>query len=249
MVNKDKSADNNNNLSSTESLDIYQKQLRRLAAELSLTEARERREIASDLHDHIGQALAYAYQKVSMLQGNSIFSGMEDDFSEVLSILDQTIRYTRNLTVEISPPVLYELPFLDALHWLSEHSAKKYKQKIKVTCNGEQKKIADDVRSFIFKSIQELIRNVYKHAQTEKIEINLTYFPEHFTIKVIDKGIGMDVEKYSAMQSYTDCFGLFSIKERLSYIGGSLHIESFPAKGTTVKIDAPYHIGEESADD
>ena len=87
----------------------YQRQLRKLASELSLAEARERREIASDLHDHIGQALAFVSQKMSVLRGNSIFSGMEGDFAEILSILEQTIRYTRDLTVEISPPVLYEL--------------------------------------------------------------------------------------------------------------------------------------------
>ena len=87
----------------------YQRQLRRLASELSLAEARERREIASDLHDHIGQALAYASQKVTTLRGNAVFSGMEDDLAEILTILNQAIRYTRNLTVEISPPVLYEL--------------------------------------------------------------------------------------------------------------------------------------------
>jgi signal transduction histidine kinase len=92
-----------------QTIDQYQRQLRRLSSELSLAEARERREIASDVHDHIGQALAYVTQNISVLQGNAIFSGMEEDFSEILSILNQTIRYTRDLTVEISPPVLYEL--------------------------------------------------------------------------------------------------------------------------------------------
>jgi iron complex outermembrane receptor protein len=79
----------------------YQRQLRRLASELSLAEARERREIASDLHDHIGQALAFVAQKVSAIRRNSIFSGMDEEFSQVLSILEQAIRYTRNLTVEL----------------------------------------------------------------------------------------------------------------------------------------------------
>ena len=108
----------------------YQKKLQRLSTELTLAEAHERREIASDLHDHVGQALAYVRMKLSQLQGNSVFCGFEGDFGGLVKLLDQTISYTRNLTSEISPPILYELGLIPAIEWLIEQTQKKYNLKI-----------------------------------------------------------------------------------------------------------------------
>jgi len=230
-------------------INIYQKQLRRLASELSLTEARERREIASDLHDHIGQALAYVSQKVSMLQGNSIFSGMEKDFSEIIAILNQTIRYTRNLTVEISPPVLYDFGLPAAIEWLAERTIKQHKLKVISSESGILLDIAEDIKVFIFKAIQELINNVVKHADANQILIHANWRESEFEITVIDDGRGFDSQAFESVLSASCCFGLFSIRERLSYIGGSLIIDSIPEKGTKVSLVAPYKIIDEATSD
>lgn len=223
----------------------YQEQLRRLASEISLIEARERREIASDLHDHIGQALAYVSQKVSTLKGNAIFSGMEDDFSEILSILNQTIRYTRNLTVEISPPVLYELGLSAAIEWLAERTEERYKLKVQISQSGTKKDISEDIKVFMFKAIQELIVNITKHAQADKIKIEISWEEREIIIIVSDNGKGFETKIDSIELADKSCFGLFSIRERLSYIGGKLHIESTSGKGSKIKITAPYTIQNE----
>lgn len=226
-------------------IEIYQRQLRRLATELSLAEARERREIASDLHDHIGQALAYVSQKVSLLHGNDIFSGRSEDFAEILSILDQTIKYTRNLTVEISPPILYELGLPAAIDWLAERAEKRYNLKIKSTQTGQPKEIAENIRVFLFKAIQELLVNISKHAQAPNVKIEINWGLEQFEIKVSDNGVGFDQTKLNLGLSDRCCFGLFSIRERLSYIGGNFAVESIPGKGTRVTLTSPYEISDE----
>ena len=100
--------------------------LRRLASELSLAEARERRKIAEDVHDHIGQALAFIKMSVAQFRGNAIFCGFEGKIDEIATLLDQTIQYTRYLTFEISPPVLYELGLEAAIDWLAERFRKKH---------------------------------------------------------------------------------------------------------------------------
>lgn len=232
-----------------QTVDKYQKQLRRLTSELSLAEARERREIASDLHDHIGQALAYVSQKVSSLQGDLIFSGSERDFTEILSILDQTITYTRDLTVEISPPVLYDLGLPAAIDWLAERANKRYKLNIIQTHAGELKEISEDVAVFIFKSVLELINNIVKHAQASEVIIHSNWGADSFTIDITDNGNGFDKTKLNT--GFTDdcCFGLFSIRERLSYIGGCLSIDSTPGNGTKVSIVAPYQTSDGESDD
>lgn len=227
----------------------YQKQLRRLASELSLIEARERREIASDLHDHIGQALAYVSQKVSTLKGNTIFSGMDEDFSEILSILDQTIRYTRDLTVEISPPVLYELGLPAAVEWLAERNEKRYKIKTKISQSGSPIDMSENVKVFMFKSVKELINNVVKHAKADRIEIKIEWKDEHIKIIVSDNGQGFEPSRFQSENSDKCCFGLFSIRERLSYIGGNLEIDSGLGKGSVITITAPCEISVEGHND
>lgn len=231
------------------SIQVYQKQLRRLASELSLTEARERREIASDLHDHIGQALAFVAQKVSTLQGNAIFSGMEDDFTQILSILNQTIRYTRDLTVEISPPVLYELGLSAAIDWLAERALERYQLKVISSQSGVRSDIADDVKVFVFKAIQELINNAAKHAEAGRVNIRTNWGEGGFEIIVSDDGQGFDTRTLHGVLAEDCCFGLFSIRERLSYIGGTLTIDSSPGHGTRVSIVAPYTIADEADSD
>lgn len=227
----------------------YQKRLRRLAAELSLAEARERREIASDLHDHIGQALAYVSQKVSVLQGNSIFSGMDDEFAEILSILDQAIRYTRDLTVEISPPVLYELGLPAAIDWLAERTLKKHNLEVTVSQSGFSGEIAEEMSVFIFKAIQELIANVVKHAGAGRADIQMNWGDGEIQIVVRDNGRGFDSTSYNAGLSRDNCFGLFSIRERLSSIGGSLAIDSSPGNGTRVSMVVPRGASNGDDDD
>ncbi len=227
----------------------YQKQLRRLASELSLAETRERREIASDLHDHIGQALAYVSQKVATLRGNAVFSGMEDHFSEILSILDQTIRYTRDLTVEISPPVLYELGLSAAIDWLADRAVHRHRLEVHSTQNGTPVAVSEDVQVFVFKSIQELLTNAAKHACATRIEISTSWTQNGLLIVVSDDGRGFDTTSFENGLSGDCCFGLFSIRERLSYIGGSLDIDSVPGQGTRISISTPYRItGDDSGD-
>lgn len=223
----------------------YQKQLRRLASELSLAEARERREIASDLHDHIGQALAYVAQRVSILQGNSIFSGLDEEFSRILSILNQTIRYTRNLTVQISPPILYDLGLPAAIDWQAKRAAEIYDLKVSSNQTGEPSEIADDVRVFVFKAVQELINNVAKHASARKVIVHSNWRDSDFEIVVSDDGRGFDTSSLAGIVTSGSCFGLFNIRERLSYVGGALTIVSSPGGGTRVSLVAPYKATEE----
>jgi signal transduction histidine kinase len=227
----------------------YQKQLRRLASELSLAEARERREIASDLHDHIGQALVYVYQKVAGLQGNAILSGMEEGFAQVLKILDETIRYTRDLTVAISPPVLYELGLPAAIDWLAERALHRHGLKVASSQTGTPREVSEDVAVFIFKAVQELITNAAKHSGEERVSICTDWKDTEVSISVSDEGCGFDTSIHEGALSDDCCFGLFSIRERLSYMGGSFAIDSAPGEGTCVTISTPYAIKAEEGHD
>jgi signal transduction histidine kinase len=227
----------------------YQKQLRRLASELSLAEARERREIASDLHDHIGQALASVCQKVAALKGNAVFSGMEESFAEILRVLDETIRYTRDLTVAISPPVLYELGLAAAIDWLAERSLHRHGIRAVSSQAGTPGEVSEDIAVFIFKAVQELIANAAKHSGADEVLIHTDWEETGLAILVSDDGCGFDTSTAESGHSAGCRFGLFSIRERLSYIGGSFMIDSAPGEGTRVSISTPYTIKPDECDD
>ncbi len=217
----------------------YQAQLRRLASELSLSEERHRRRIATDLHDHIGQALALIRMRVAQFRGNSVFSGLYDNLSEVLTLLDETIAYTRTLTFQISPPVLYELGLESALEWLAEQSQKRFGFSVTVHIASPAGQLDDDLRVLLFQAAQELLLNAAKHASAHCVDIELQRHVDRLTLVVSDDGSGFDAACLMTRSGDAEGFGLFSIRERLSCLSGTMAVESASGRGTTIRIDVP----------
>jgi signal transduction histidine kinase len=216
----------------------YQEQLRKLNSELSLAEARERRAIASDLHDHIGQSLAIVRMRVSEFAGNAVFCGFEDSINEILLLLDKTIQYTRSLTFEISPPILYELGLIAAIEWLAEHFESKYGFKVKVVSVGKAIALQEGVQIVLFKCVNELLMNAAKHALAKRVTVTLSSNVAGLRITVTDDGKGFDMALLESVSTSSNTFGLFSVRERLKYLGGKFDISSIVGKGTTATLEA-----------
>ena len=217
----------------------YQEQLRKLNSELSLAEARERRAIASDLHDHIGQALAFVRMRVSEFRSNAIFCGFEDDIDEILTLLDKTIQYTRSLTFEISPPILYELGLEAAIEWLAERFENKYGFKVKVVSEGNSAVLREDLQIVLFKCVNELLMNAAKHAQAQRVTVTVSCGKASSRITVTDDGKGFDMAMMESASATSNTFGLFSVRERLKYLDGKFEISSVVGKGTIATLEAP----------
>jgi len=222
-------------------------QLRRLASELALTEERERRTIASDLHDHIGQALALIKSRLREIQGNSVFSGMEKSFEEVLTLVDQTIQSTRTLTFEISPPVLYELGLEAGLSWLCRQFQRKNGFPAEMHSEGHAITVPDDVQITVFRSIQELLLNAAKHAKAALVSVFVKWQSVGVRIEIRDDGVGFDVDRMKGPSDKPAGFGLFSIRERMKGLGGSLEISSSPGCGSSFILTVPISAEAPSA--
>ncbi len=221
-------------------IDLYQKQLRQLASELSLAEARERRVIASDLHDHIGQALAFMKMKLTRFRSDTIFCGFERSIDEILSLLNQTIQYTRTLTFEISPPVLYELGLPSAVEWLGEQFQKKFDIETEVIVHAEQAALKEEIQVALFKSLQELLNNAAKHSHATRIRVELKADDKVTQIRVTDNGRGFDLARLEPGNGNKAGFGLFSIRERLNYLGGQLEVRSSDESGAQFTMTVPH---------
>ena len=211
-------------------------QLRSLASELSLAEERERRRLAIDLHDRIGQALAICKIKLGSLRETVSSTDVAVSIDEIRELLDQIIQDTRSLTFELSSPILYELGLEAAVESLAEQVQKQHGILSTFEDDGQHKPLDDDVRVVLFQAVRELLVNVAKHAQANSVKVSIQRYDSDIRIGVEDDGVGFDT---SEIGYSTNGFGLFSIRERLDYLGGHLEVRSEPGRGTLVTLVAP----------
>jgi PAS domain S-box-containing protein len=222
------------------------KRLRSLASELSLAEEHARRRMAINIHDHVSQKLAISKMKLESLAELVRSSKVAKDLQEISDLVAQTIKSTRSLTFELSPPVLYELGFEPALEWLAKQVRQQHGLLTEFTDDGRAKPLDDDVRILLFQAVRELLVNVIKHSKAKNVSVSARRLDREVQISVEDDGIGMDTSMVSADHS-ANGFGLFSIHQRLGHIGGHLDIESEPGKGTCISLVVPInHIGKKA---
>ncbi len=222
-----------------EKLLAYQEQLKSLTSELCLTEERERRSIATDLHDQIGQTLSVIKMKLFEVQERCVEPGMAGPLSEAMELLEQTIRETRSLTFELSPPMLYELGLEAALEWLAEVFQEQHGINCTVTIDQQPKPLDEDLRIVLFRSVRELLANVLKHARTRSVDLSVQRQGGRIVVAVADRGVGFDPDEINGRAISQREFGLFNIRERLGRLGGHLSLESGPGQGTRVTLSAP----------
>lgn len=219
-----------------EDLLAYQRRLRLLATQLSLAEERERRRIASQVHDHIGQNMAFVKIKLRSLQEKATAENIKKDVENICGVVDAMIQDTRSLVFELSPPILYELGFVPAMEWLCDHMAKTHGLPIEFADDDEPKPLKEDVRVFCFQAGRELLMNVVKHARATYAILSLQREENRLSMTVEDNGAGFDISEINRHAAETEGFGLFSIRERLSHYGGTITISSHLGSGTKVSL-------------
>jgi len=203
-----------------------------------MAEERARRSLAISLHDRIGQGLAVAKLKLetlSHLLPPDYFSQLDD----VSALIKEIVNDTRSLTFDISPPILYELGLEPAVAWLGEHITGHFGLPVEVQCERGLVELSEGVRVMLFRSIQEALVNTVKHAQASRATVRLAkHGPNQVCAIVEDNGQGFDVA-HRRHPSAASGFGLFSIRERISHLGGTVHVESGAEKGTRIRLTVP----------
>jgi two-component system NarL family sensor kinase len=217
----------------------YQEELRSLATELALSEERERRRIAQALHDRIGQVLALINIKVGALLESASSEDMAKTLQEIRKLVSESVAQTRSLTFDLSPPILYELGFEAALEWLAERIQQQYGVEVKIICREKEIPLNTEWRVTLFTAIRELLVNVGKHARSPVARVILKKKKGEIVVSVEDEGIGMDPMKRMSVKPGTDGFGLFSIRERLDFMGGHVELSSKRGQGTCVTLFIP----------
>jgi len=226
----------------------YQAQLKSLASQLSLTEEKERRRIATELHDRIGQHLVISKVRLESLKESAPNSEFALSMSEICASLEQVIRNSRSLTFDLSSPILHELGFEAAVaEWLADQIEGTHGIETEFEDDGKPKLLSEDLSILLFRDVRELLINVVKHANAKKVTVRSRRVGNQIHVSIADDGVGFDPSDAKSLSSKTGGFGLFSIRERLEQVGGRLKIETVPGKGTKVTIIAP--LGKVEIDD
>lgn len=221
----------------------YQKNLRYLAQRISLIEEQERKCISEALHDNISQNLAFSKIKLNVLRDSASAGDIAGELDDIQELIEQSLQFTRSLTAELSPPILFDLGFEKAVEWLCERTSEKHHVMVELLSDGKLKEVKIEMSILLFKTVRELLINIVKHARAKKALVSLRRENEDtLRINVEDDGVGFNISKPGHYEGGAESFGLFNIRERLNYLGGTFDIESEPGHGTRVTMVVPMNM-------
>ncbi len=222
----------------------YQRQLQGLSYRVTYLEEKTRRSIAHQLHDSIGQDLILSKLRIEMARKGLSDPETCSHLDEACCNLENAISYVRDITFELSPPVLYELGFSSAVEWLGEKLEKQSGIKISSQFKNIPSAIPDEIKSFLFRAVRELLTNVIKHAEATVADVSATVIKGDLRVSVRDNGKGirrLSDQKYSEKNC---SFGLFSLREQATTLGGFLSVGRNRNGGARVSISIPLASGK-----
>ncbi len=215
----------------------YKQRLGILLKELTMAEERQRRSIAGELHDSISQDLALLRIKLQLL-ATQTGKERKQEVQQIISQLDSVLKSTRDMTVQLSPPVLSQFGIDAAVDWLLVRMKAEVGYFIEYSRSGKARRPDTEVETLFFRCIREITINIQKHAKAHCVWLSLQFQAGGMDACIVDDGVGFDISRLSCKSDYG--FGLFSIGERLNAIGGGMHIESDQETGTAVRLWAPF---------
>ena len=212
-------------------------EVRRLATQLTLAEGRERNRVAQALHDELQQQLVAVQFPLSSLRKR--LSGEDAEvLKEVSELLKGAITTTRQVTSDLSPPVLRGEGLVEALRWLTRRLEERFGLRVSLEAEGETSVQSEAVRALLFSLVRELLFNVAKHAGIDHATLTVREAEDALTLTVADGGKGFDRAVLDTEGDGTG-LGLRSARERLQLFGGNIAIISQPGDGTHVTITVP----------
>jgi PAS domain S-box-containing protein len=198
----------------------------------------ERRRIARELHDQIGQILSAVKMNLHTVQqfcpGPEAGSYIKDNIEAV----DQALRLVRDLSVDLRPPILDDLGLTTALRWYVDRYTKRTGLSVKILIDlpDENERFSRELETACFRIAQEALTNVVRHAEATQVVVRLTRDAAALLLSVKDDGVGFDVER---LRHRVATLGLISMQERAHAAGGTIELDSAPDNGTEIRFSLP----------
>jgi signal transduction histidine kinase len=222
--------------------------LRKLARQNLVAEEEERRRIARELHDETSQSLSGIALQLEALIEMSAKSGNQDaqfiaGLKKVQSLTVQVHKEVSRVISNLHPAVLDTLGLVAAARQHAKNSLQPLNINVTVEVKGTEMRFPPDVEAALFRVVQGTIGNIVKHSKAKNASIVLVYQPGEFSLSISDDGQGFDVSKITDVEESGRGRGLFSMRERIGFLGGTSGIESKIGVGTTVWAKIP--IGQD----
>lgn len=217
-----------------------EKRFRRLAKSVWHVQEEERRRLARELHDGIGQILTALANQLQRIHDDARVTenlGLGQRLADALEITRGALHDTRELSRLLRPTLLDDLGLEAALNWLGRTLSERAGIRIEVHSTLGERRLAADVETLVFRITQEALTNVMRHSAASEVQILLACGGGILKLQVRDDGRGFDPETVVAAQS--GHFGLVGMRERAARLGATLTIDGQPGRGTTVEVKVP----------
>lgn len=213
-------------------------QLRVLSARVLAAQETERRRVAHELHDELGQALTAI--KINLQAKNRRSPENIDDLKdENIRIVEQTLQQVRGLALALRPSMLDDLGLLSALRWLTEQTATRHGIDVQLRALAGPERLPPDLETAVFRIVQEALTNIVRHADASHVEVVLQDDDERLVVRVSDDGKGFDVAAMQQRATQGGSMGVLGMAERATLVGATLTIDSTPGKGSSVTLQRP----------
>jgi len=222
----------------------YLAQLQALSGRVLEAQETERRRVAHELHDELGQSLTAI--KINLQAYERLAQGVPDGLTaENIRIVEDALKQVRGLAAALRPSMLDDLGLVPALSWMTEQNAMRTGIDMAFHCPMPQIRLSADIETACFRIVQEAITNIVRHARCSQVQIHLSHEDGTLVLCVADNGCGFDVAAMRQRAKAGASMGVLGMQERASLIGGSLTMESEPGCGSTLTLRCPLRLQNE----
>lgn len=214
--------------------------LKALSQQLMEVQENERRRLAHDLHDEIGQALTVVKMNLQTMQRLGDTSAMAIPLKDSSAVIDQTLQHVRDLSLDLRPSLLDDLGLVPAVRWYLSRQAERTGWNIDVEVDESLPPPPQSVAIACFRVIQEAVTNIMRHSNATRVSVSLRQHEGDLLLVVRDDGIGFDVQKALDKATQGQSMGLLGMQERIRFLNGSISIKSDPGRGTEVRVRIPF---------
>ncbi|TET65557.1 MAG: GAF domain-containing protein, partial [Candidatus Zixiibacteriota bacterium] len=220
--------------------------LERLSSEIIQLQEKERKAVAGELHDSVGQSLTAMRINLDFAE-NSLPPGRKELKSRIRQtsrLVADTMEEIRSIGQKLRPTMLDDLGLIPTLRWFIKDFSQQLSIPVHFRSQGNTKRLTPDLKITVYRIIQEGLNNIAKHSKATEAWITLWVKDSVCSLEIKDDGIGIDAEKVLKSTDARRGFGVFNIRERASLLGGKLEIQSDKGKGTTLLVTIPVPEGE-----
>ncbi len=193
----------------------------------------ERRNLSRELHDDLGQAMSAMLIELRKLESARGGPGNHSTgWASVRHLAEQNVAKVRDMALLLRPAMLDELGLVPALRWQGREVSRRTGLKVKMIADELNEDLPDSKRTCIYRVVQEALNNCVKHSQAKEVRVVIHLSADGLSVSVQDDGVGFD-------PAHNKGLGLLGMTERVSGLGGRIHIESQPGRGTIVSTYFP----------